>query len=807
MSATGLRVRAFVRTRVRPLLVTAVLVGVIAGTVIGLAAGTRRTASAPDRFTTNAGGDPDLTVMQQQGLPLTDQIAGIPGVTDATSIAFVASFLISPIDGSPVVEPNPFAGDDRLLGTTLVEGRFTDPAAPNEFTVNRSFAQLLSDRFGTKVGDVFQVASYDQLQLADPSFDFSGPPRIAPFDATLVGITKSTSEFDDPTPQLVFSQSFLSAHPTAGVVQTMIAVDVEAAADPDAVMSAVRELPDGENAFNVPTRVVSTASRRAVSFQTTALWLVTAIALIAGGVVITLLVARLLRVGDNERSPLTALGWRRGDIALERAIEGVATAAIATPVAVVVGAAVTAMFPLGVLEEFEPDPGLRMDPLATAIGIVVMVVTVVAIATVVGWRRSRPPTRNATDRWTDSIAKAGAGMPLTTGAQITARGSTGTSSSLGSMVVAAIGFAGLVAAGIVGLSLTRIVDRPDRWGVNYDQLFGNPYVPMYDDIATPFLGDADVVALSAASIGSVTIDGLDVATIGVDTKKGDLRPTALDGTGPGHGRRDRSRRRGRPPAGCRRGRHHRRRRVDRREEFEVVGIVVTPDSAGNGASMTFDSFGMLNPTATRNIVLVDFSETAPADVAEQVDGAAYTPPDALVKPTSIRALQRVTTAPFVLVVVLAACVARRVRLPAVDVATSAPTRPGRPARAGRRQPSTEGSHPLARHAVGGRGGRARCSDRRRRRPLGGAAADQRARHRARRRRPDRAAPRCGRRHRRHRQSARAAARCSRRASRTCATSPSTGECGGNPPQTSGRRRLVSIFTPGPMVELTVILRR
>jgi ABC-type lipoprotein release transport system permease subunit len=649
-----LRVRAFLRGRRRQFLITAVLIGLIAGAIIGLAAGARRTSSAPDRFTAQAGGDPDLVVFQMQGSPLTDQIAAIPGVADAGSIAFVASFLVSPIDGSPVTEPNPFAGDDRLLGTTLVEGRFTDPAAPNEFTANRPFAELLADRFGTTVGDVFQVASFDQTQLSDPSFDFSGAPGIAPFDATFVGITRSTSEFDDPSPQMVFSKSFLAAHPTAAVVQTMVAVHLEPGTDPEAVMNAVRQLPDGENAFNAPTRVVSASSRRAVSFQTSALLLVTAIALMAGGVVISLLVGRMLRVLDNERSPLTAIGWRRRDIAAERAIEGMATAVVAAPVAIAVGAAVTAAFPLGVLREFEPDAGTRTDWSATSAGIGVMVVFVVAIATIAGFQRPRVPARNNADRWTNSIAKVGAGMPLTTGAQITAHGPTGSGRSLGSMVVAALGFAGLIAAGIVGLSLTRIVDQPDRWGVNYDQLFGNPYVPMYDDITAPFLSDADVAAVTAAAIGSVTLDGLDVATIAVDPLLGDLRPTSLDGRAPtaadeiGLGA-EVARRLGVGVGDS----------VDAvgstgvSEVLEVVGIVVTPDSAGNGAAMTFDGFGALNPTATRNIVLVDFREGAPTDIAEQVAGAAYTPPDALVKPTSIRALQRVTTAPFVLVVVLA----------------------------------------------------------------------------------------------------------------------------------------------------------
>ena len=40
----------------------------------------------------------------------------------------------------------------------------------------------------------------------------------------LVGITEAPSDFDETSPQMVFSRSYLAAHPDVGVVQTIIAV-------------------------------------------------------------------------------------------------------------------------------------------------------------------------------------------------------------------------------------------------------------------------------------------------------------------------------------------------------------------------------------------------------------------------------------------------------------------------------------------------------------------------------------------------------------------------------------------------------
>ena len=102
MTALAFRTRSWFRQRWRLVLVTGLLIGLASGLAMGLVAGTRRTASAPDRYTSWAGGDPDLEVVQLGGAPLIDAVSSIPGVARVTGSSFVASFLRGP-DGTRVL--------------------------------------------------------------------------------------------------------------------------------------------------------------------------------------------------------------------------------------------------------------------------------------------------------------------------------------------------------------------------------------------------------------------------------------------------------------------------------------------------------------------------------------------------------------------------------------------------------------------------------------------------------------------------------------------------------------------------------
>lgn len=647
-----LRVSAWVARHRLQLVVSAVLIGIGGGLAMGVVMGTRRTSSAPDRYTRHAGGDPDLVITQQSGPSLENDVAKLPGVVSTSAFVFVPSFLISPLDGTLVFDANPFAGDNDALGARIVEGRFTDPANPNEFVVNRPMAALLEARFGTRVGDAFQVASFDQAQIA-ANFDSLDSPAVSPFTATLVGITEQPTEFDDPSPQMVFSKSYVDAHPNVGVVQTIIATYLDDGVDPRTVVDAVHQMPHGDDAYAVRQRVVTDSARRAVRFQATALWLVSALSLLAATVVIAQVVGRTVRLSGDERRSMMALGWQRTHLGVECAIEGGIAAAIAAPIAAIIAYALTALFPLGVLRLFEPEPGARVDWATTVLGVCVIAAVVITTAAVVGVRRSGAVARGMVGGLGGAVSARGAGMPLTVGASFASAGVRGRR-PWGTRFAGVVGIAGLVGSAVVGLSLSHIVDRPARWGVNYDQLFGNPYTSAQADLLAPFIDNPDVAEVTGANIGSVTINGSDTATIGFDSAKGNLTPTVLHGRDP------------LTPTEIGIGAEVARRLdVDvgdmvevvgasgQASSFAVVGIVVTPDSAGNGAAITFDAYRRLNPSATENVVLANFRTGTSRRAINALADANYSPPDALLTPTSVRALGRVTAAPLLLGVVLA----------------------------------------------------------------------------------------------------------------------------------------------------------
>ena len=651
MSAIWMRLGIWVRRNGLRLVVGGMAVGIIAGAATGIVAGTVRTASAPDRYTVRSGGDPDLSITQQMGRPLTERIAQLDGVESTKSFVFVFAFLVAPTDGSLIFDPNPFAGDADNLGARIVAGRFPDLDNPGEFVVNRSLWEMLNETYGTQIGDVFSVRSFAQEQVT-ASFDLRSDSKGPTFSSMLVGVTESSTEYDDSSQQVVFSPALLDVHRDIGVVQSLISVHLRDGIAPGTVMESVRAMPNGGDAFAAPVRIVSSSARRAVTFQASALWMVSALTLVAAAAVVAQVASRTLRIADTERRSLLALGWRNSDIAIEQSIKALVLSAVAAPITVLVAYAISGMFPVGVLRLFEPDLGLRMDWTVVSAGVAAFTCVVVGTAVIVGGRRDRVGAARPSTALAGVFAARGAGVPLSVGSRFATSGIRGRG-TWGSLILGAVAVAGLVGAVIVGVSLTHIVERPARWGVDYDALFGNPYTYAAGDVITPIADSPDVEAVTGINIGSVTIDGADVATIGFEQIKGSIGPIVIDGRLPlsvgeiGIGAE-----------------------VERRlgvgigdvvdvagsdgasVPFKVVGTVVNPDSAGNGAAMIFDSFVALNPTATQNVALVDFLDGAPPGAANAVEDITFTPPDALVTPTSIRALERVTSAPYLLAVVL-----------------------------------------------------------------------------------------------------------------------------------------------------------
>ena len=290
VEAVRLRLRTWGRQRWRSLALVALLAGLAAGAVLALAAGARRTVSGPDRYTHHLGGDPELILRQPFGPPLTETIAQVPGVRETRSITFVSAFPVG-ADG-PVLDPNPWAGDERALGGRPAEGRFTDPRAADEMTVNKPAADLL----GVEVGDRLDINSFSQEQVAGNEFRPGIPLKGPSFEATVVGIVESPTDLEDRTASIYFSDAALRTHPDIGRVATFIAVRGQPGTTPQSLLTAIRStLPEGIEVFEDESRLVTSATRRAIRLHVVALWVVVGVSALVAILLIVQLAARQVR--------------------------------------------------------------------------------------------------------------------------------------------------------------------------------------------------------------------------------------------------------------------------------------------------------------------------------------------------------------------------------------------------------------------------------------------------------------------------------------------------------------------------------
>ena len=313
---------------------------------------------------------------------------------------------------------------------------------------------------------------------------------------------------------------------------------------------------------------------------------------------------------------------------------------------------ISALFPLGALGVFEPNPGPLLDGSVVLVGVAGLLLAALGGA----WLSNRgvpPRSRPTSAALGRRVLPTGTGLSVGLGTRLAIVGPSGARRSVASLLLGVVGIAALLASVIVALNVDAIGGTPARWGVNYDRLLGNPFVETDHDIVTPVQRERAVTRLTAGHLGSLTIDGHETPSIAIEPVKGSLLPTVLDGRAP-TGPNDIA-------LGAEIARSLDTKVGDRvtvqgsrrsTRSFRVVGTVVTPDSAGAGAVVTFRAYRSLNPDATRNVLFADFSPRAPDRRVHRIVTANFTPPDAMPTPTSIQALRRVLPASVLLAIVL-----------------------------------------------------------------------------------------------------------------------------------------------------------
>ena len=103
---------------------------------------------------------------------------------------------------------------------------------------------------------------------------------------------------------------------------------------------------------------------------TVALWVFAGVAALAGLVAITIVLSREISLGAIDQTTQSALGLTRRQRVAVSGFQAVPIALGGGLFAVVVAAAASPLFPIGVARRAEPDPGLRIDTPVLALGTV-----------------------------------------------------------------------------------------------------------------------------------------------------------------------------------------------------------------------------------------------------------------------------------------------------------------------------------------------------------------------------------------------------------------------------------------------------
>lgn len=499
------------------------LVGLVGGLAMGSIAGARRTQSSYPTFLSSRNPS-DLSVAVYDpatdggpGPPLTAKFAHLPGVKQVRTAAAPAVVALAK-DGSPRVntfnDVTPLGSTDGLFTDqdrlTVLQGRLFNPDRPDQVVMTATAADIL----GVRVGQVVPFGLFGP----------NGVRRLLVVRARVVGIVALDNQIvqddiDRAYGFLVLSPAFMkeaasvspaTARPVGYGLQLAPGASV-----PAVQREVVRLIPSGLTyTFHVTSRVVAEVEL-AVKPESVALGAFGGIAALVALVLGIQAVARQLRLGDEDRQVMRALG-ASPVTAIGDGLPGVfGSILFGALLAAAVAVGLSPLTPLGPVRPVYPDGGVALDWTVLVVGTVGLVVVLGVAAIVLCIRRApdrinstlRPPAR----RPVVATAAEGAGLPVTAVVGATfalepsrARAAVPVRSTLVGTVLAI----GLVVATLTFSSgLSTLVSSPPLYGWNWTYML-NPSNNVPPQAIHLLDKDPDVAAWTGiAAYTSAELDG------------------------------------------------------------------------------------------------------------------------------------------------------------------------------------------------------------------------------------------------------------------------------------------------------------
>lgn len=513
------RVAISLRHRFLTNALVALFVALVLAPGLILFAGATRTSSAPDRYTESKNLPWDYTLYQESGVPRTDEIAALPGVTDAVTITFAFGALV-PAGGGPddFFDTLVFAGDPAAENVHFVAGR-----APQEGTTEFVADVQLVTQADLHIGDHFTLLTISAASAAEHGY--ATEPDGPTFDATLVGIfERDLKSFGDQYSVAIFPTSLIAND--IGVSASVGKISVAPGVSADELRRQLDSLGNGFDFSIDPFQLVTDDVRSAVSVQSSAVYALAGIVLTAAMVVITQSLIRQFRTPDDERSILRSLGYVRSQTVQESVLRAAPAMVVGTALAATMAWVGSGWFPYGFARQLEPERGRRFDWVGHAAGSAALTAVFLALVALLSVR-SAPNRRPAT--FADVLAMR---FPTPTGA-IGVRLAFGRSRRTGSMNGWLAGLVAVLAAVIgsltVGNSLHRLLADPANWGDTYDLGFGEGGDVVPPDMITGLRSDPGVRALTLYGATTVAVGSAALPVVAYEPVEGGELPEVLDG--------------------------------------------------------------------------------------------------------------------------------------------------------------------------------------------------------------------------------------------------------------------------------------
>lgn len=457
------------------------LVAIGGGVTTAAVAGARRADTAFDRFldqarspiqVTLAGrGDPESLDGVWDQLPT--RFAQIPGVQGAVPMAWMAVALQTS-DGEPGFYFSPAigagAGASPPIGSIVVAGRAADPSNAHEVVIN----EFAAASFGVELDDVVELRTYSIDQLSDFFSGDGAPDRGPRIDVEIVGIVRSPEDVAFAGEPIVFLTGAFRDRYRDRVVSCDCAVLVNAEAnDIDTVLPA---LESSLGDFPMVVEEYDSQSKRlvarAVGLEVGALWIAAIVAAVAALLVVSQALAR--HVGGSRRSSaaLSAVGATRGDVLGGWVVVLTPVALLGAVGAGAVAIALSPLFPRGLARRAEPQPGVRIDAVVIAGGVVATTLIVLATTATIAYTQLRSIDGRRTVVATGRPAARALALPPTTTLGLSLATNPGRERSRVSALTAVLGLsiaiATALAVAMVERSTSEVLRTPSAFGADWD---------------------------------------------------------------------------------------------------------------------------------------------------------------------------------------------------------------------------------------------------------------------------------------------------------------------------------------------------